>query len=161
MNKIQPVGNKNAILLLRAFSEKVQISDDIERYIISLVSATRQRSEFSLGASPRASLALMKLARAGAILAHRDYVIPEDVANIYCEAVAHRVSLTREASANGISAEKVLEHILATTPVPFLSRTRRIEGFGGDICISLITKQNLPFSSGGCRLRPVEESRHI
>ena len=67
----------------------------------------------------------MKLARAGAILAHRDYVIPEDVANIYCEAVAHRVSLTREASANGISAEKVLEHILATTPVPFLSRTRR------------------------------------
>jgi len=125
MNEIRPLPDGNAILLLQAVAEQVRLSEEIEQYIVSLVSATRSRSEFSLGASPRASLALMKLARAGAVLAHRDYVIPEDVADLYLEAVGHRVTLSREAAASGITADGVLNEILAETPVPFLTRTRR------------------------------------
>ncbi len=113
------------VLFLKEAAEGVRLSEEIEQYIVSLVSATRERAEFSLGASPRASLALMRLARAAALLAHRDYVMPEDVADLYPEAVAHRVTLSREASVSGITAEKVLDEILAAAPVPFLPRARR------------------------------------
>ncbi len=125
MNEIGPLSDQDAILKLKAVAEQVRISEEIEQYMVSLVAATRERQEFSLGASPRASLALMKLARAGAVLAHRDYVIPEDVADIFFEAVAHRVTLSREAAASGITAESILHEILDQTPVPFLTRTRR------------------------------------
>ncbi len=122
MKAVAPTESKDAIKLLRAFSEEVRISDEIERYIVTLVSATRHRSEFSLGASPRASVALMKLSRAWAVIRHRNYVTPDDIADIFCETVAHRVTLSREASAAGIAAEKVLRAILSSTPVPFAPR---------------------------------------
>lgn len=123
---VRPVG-KNAVKLLRAVAECVTVSDEIERYIVSLVSATRVKEEFSLGASPRASLALMRLSRAWAVLSHRNYVIPDDVADLFREAVAHRVTLSREATASGINAETVLESILKSTEVPY-ARTRRSFG---------------------------------
>lgn len=123
MKSITPTAHKDAVKLLRAFSETVRVSDEAERYIVTLISATRHRSELSLGASPRASVALMKLSRAWAIIKHRDYVTPDDIADIFCEAVAHRVTLSREASASGKTAEAVLRSILSTTPVPFSPRS--------------------------------------
>ena len=126
ITSVRPVG-KNAVQLLRAVAEKVTVSDEIERYIVSLVSATRMRSEFSLGASPRASVALMKLSRAWAVLHHRAYVVPDDIADLFCEAVAHRVTMSREAAAAGIDAVTVLDAVLKSTAVPY-AQTRR--GFG-------------------------------
>ena len=126
ITSVRPVG-KNAVQLLRAVAEKVTVSDEIERYIVSLVSATRMRSEFSLGASPRASVALMKLSRAWAVLHHRTYVVPDDIADLFSEAVAHRVTMSREAAAAGIDAVTVLDAVLKSTAVPY-AQTRR--GFG-------------------------------
>ncbi len=125
MSEVRPLPDGNAILLLQAVADQVHLSEEIEQYIVSLVAATRSQSEFVLGASPRASLALMKLARAGAVLDHRDYVIPEDVADLYLETIGHRVTLSREAMASGVSTDEVLRRILAETPVPFLTRSSR------------------------------------
>ena len=125
MGEIRPLPDEKGILLLKAAAEQVHLSEEIEQYIVALVSATRSRRELSLGASPRASLALMKLARAAAVLDHRNYVVPEDVAGLYQEAVAHRVTLSREGALAGMTADGVLKEILAETPVPFLTRSRR------------------------------------
>ena len=126
MSMVRPVG-KNTVKLLRAVADNVTVSEEVEKYIVSLVSATRTRSEFSLGASPRASVALMKLSRAWAVLHHRDYVIPDDIADLFCDAVSHRVTLTREAAAAGTDTEAVLGGIVKSTDVPY-ARPRR--GFG-------------------------------
>ena len=124
MEKIAPLADAEAITVLRAAASKVIMAEEIEQYIVSLVSATRSCPEFVLGASPRASLMLMHLARARALLAHRDHVLPDDVADIFIEAVAHRVSLTREATADGVKSEDVLNRLLTSVPVPFLTRMR-------------------------------------
>ncbi len=123
MDTVRPLPDGQAVTLLKAVTEQVRVSPEIEEYIVRLVAATRERNELALGASPRASLSLMKLARALAILSHRPYVIPEDVADLYPETVAHRVILSRQATASGTTTEEILRDILATTPVPFLSRS--------------------------------------
>lgn len=120
---VRPV-EENAVKLLRAAAKCVTVSDGIESYIVSLISATRTRSEFSLGASPRASVMLLRLSRAWALLKHRSYVTPDDIADLFCEAVAHRITLSREATASGIDTETVLKAILKSTDIPY-ARTRR------------------------------------
>ena len=122
--EISPLGRPEDIVRVKKAAEDVLMSEEVERYIVTLVSATRTRTELSLGASPRASLMLMRLSRAKALLDHRNYVLPEDVAALFVETVAHRVALTREAIANEVSAEDVRRSILDTTPVPFLTKTR-------------------------------------
>ena len=124
IENVSPVGDENTVRALIACSEKIRVAPEIERYVVSLVAATRTRPEFSLGASPRASLALMKLSRAAALLSHRAYVVPEDVANLYKETLSHRVCLTREAAAEGKNAEGILDRILSETPVPFFAKER-------------------------------------
>ncbi|MBE6636317.1 MAG: MoxR family ATPase [Ruminococcaceae bacterium] len=122
---ITPLPGKKAVQLLKQAAEKVVLSAEIEQYIVSLVAATRHHSALTLGASPRASLTLMRMTRAVAVLAHRHYVLPEDVADLFFETVAHRVTLSRESVAGGVSVETVLSDILSQTPVPFLTRSRR------------------------------------
>jgi MoxR-like ATPase len=122
MDTVRALPDGQAVALLAAVTEEVRVAPAIEEYIVRLVSATREREELSLGASPRASLSLMKLGRAKALLSHRHYVIPEDIVDLFPETVAHRVTLTRQAMASGTTAEAILRDILAATPVPFLSR---------------------------------------
>ncbi len=124
MSTVASAANKNAVKLLKAFAEQVTVSPDIERYIVDLVTATRDRREFTLGASPRASVALMKLGRAWAVINHRPFVTPDDIANIFCEAVSHRVTMSREATASGITPESVLKSIIDMTPVYFVPNRR-------------------------------------
>ena len=120
MSTVEPLSDDKAIRSCRAIAETVYVSELVEGYIIDLVSQTRARCELSLGASPRASLALMRLSRAKALLDNRDFVRPEDVAELFISAVSHRVTLSRDALASGITAEAVLNDILNTTKVPFL-----------------------------------------
>jgi MoxR-like ATPase len=122
MDTVRALPDGQAVALLAAVTEEVRVAPAIEEYIVRLVSATREREELSLGASPRASLSLMKLGRAKALLSHRHYVIPEDIVDLFPETVAPRVTLTRQAMASGTTAEAILRDILAATPVPFLSR---------------------------------------
>ena len=86
---------------------------------MTLVGATREHSAVTLGASPRASLALKRLCQAYAFMHSRNYVIPEDVSDIFRVAVAHRLVLGQEAKLHQITCDTVIDEILRQTPVPF------------------------------------------
>ncbi len=120
MSLITPIADCEKIVNMRRAAENIYISEKVSQYIIELVGATRSRPELSLGASPRASLFLMRLARAVALMSHREFVLPKDVAELYLDVVSHRVVLSREARANGVKASEVLSDILGKTKVPFI-----------------------------------------
>ncbi len=106
------------ILAMQAALEEVFVSEAIERYIVDLVQATRGDARVALGASPRGALALLKLARAEAVLARRNFVIPDDVKGMAVPALAHRLILKPELWVRKISAEQVLTDLLAEVPAP-------------------------------------------
>jgi MoxR-like ATPase len=98
--------------------EKVFIDQDVARYIVALVQATRTDSHISVGASPRASLALLKLSRARAAIEGRDFVIPDDVKFIVREVFIHRLLLKPDMWAMGTAVKEVVESIVRSVPVP-------------------------------------------
>jgi MoxR-like ATPase len=104
---------------------EVRVDEQLYRYIVSLVSATRSHKALALGASPRASVALLHLCQAYAYLRGRNYVIPDDVAALYIPAVAHRVTLTQESKLAPLSVRDVLTEILHATEVPYLGTQGR------------------------------------
>lgn len=104
---------------------EVRVDEQLYRYIVSLVSATRTHKALALGASPRASVALLHLCQAYAYLRGRNYVIPDDVAALYIPAVAHRVTLTQESKLAPLSVRDVLTEILHATEVPYLGTQGR------------------------------------
>lgn len=116
--ELSPVSNEEELLAMRAAVEEVFVEPDIESYIVSLVSKTRTDSNVYVGASPRGSLALLKLARAHAALAGRDYVLPDDVKEFAVPALAHRLILSPELWSKRITAIDVVESILRRVPVP-------------------------------------------
>lgn len=96
----------------------VYVAPVIAEYIVSLVEATRDHADLRLGASPRASLHLMQVARVEAALAGRDYVIPEDVQALVVEVMAHRVITTVEAQIAGRHADEIITGIVHRIPAP-------------------------------------------
>ncbi|MGZ8716340.1 MAG: AAA family ATPase [Gaiellaceae bacterium] len=98
--------------------EQVHVSESIEGYIVDLVAATRASRRLSVGASPRGSLALLKLSRAKAAVAGRDFVVPEDVKAIAIPALAHRLTLRPELWVQRVRGEDVVAEALATVPTP-------------------------------------------
>ncbi len=116
--ELSPVSNTEELLAMRAAVEEVFVEPDIESYIVSLVSKTRTDSNVYVGASPRGSLALLKLARAHAALADRDYVLPDDVKKFAVPALAHRLILSPELWSKRITSIDVVESILRRVPVP-------------------------------------------
>ena len=119
---IETVTSAAQIESMRAEIRKVHIDDEVYRYIVALVSATRTSEYFTLGASPRGSLSLMKIAQAYAFMLNLEYVLPDDVAALYRRVIAHRVTLRQEAKLNKITAEDVLADILRKTEAPFLGK---------------------------------------
>jgi len=98
--------------------EQVHVSDAIEGYIVDIVSATRTSRQLAVGASPRGSLALLKLSRAKAALSGRDFVVPEDVKAIAVPALAHRLMLRPELWVQRIRGEDVVAEALGSVPTP-------------------------------------------
>jgi MoxR-like ATPase len=96
----------------------VHLSEDVGKYILNLVEATRRHPDLELGASPRGSLALFRAAQAAAFLAGKDYVAPSDVQGIASGVLAHRVLLSTEARYGGKSATDIIAGIIAGTEVP-------------------------------------------
>jgi MoxR-like ATPase len=103
---------------MQACLEEVHVDTVIHGYAVELVVATRNDGQLEVGASPRGSLALLKLARARAVLSGRDFVSPDDVRAIAVPALAHRVVLRPEAWARQISAEEVVGRIIDTVAAP-------------------------------------------
>jgi MoxR-like ATPase len=115
---IAPVASRAELLAMQASLEDVHVAPVIARYIVDLVQATRSEHRVAIGASPRGSLALLKLARALAGLQRRDFVLPDDVKAMAVPALAHRLILKPELWASRVSAAQVVESLLAQVPAP-------------------------------------------
>ncbi|HET9723990.1 MAG TPA: MoxR family ATPase [Actinomycetota bacterium] len=94
------------------------VSADVRRYIVDLVEATRRHADLYLGASPRASIMLLRAARSMAAAEERDYVIPDDVKGLALPVLSHRVIVTADAVMGGKTSAMVLQELLAEVPVP-------------------------------------------
>ena len=115
---LDPVCTTSSVLEMQAAVEEVHVSRDIERYAVDIVRRTRDHASLYIGASPRGSLALVKLARARAAVDGRDFAIPDDVKDLAVPALAHRLLLNPDLWARRTTTTDVLEGILETTPVP-------------------------------------------
>ncbi len=115
MNK---VSSPEQVLEMQRAIEEIHVDDDVERYIVSIVQETRKHGQVEVGASPRGSLALMKLASASAALEGRDFVLPDDVKGVAIEALAHRLILKPDPWIKGIKPRVIVEKVLSTVPVP-------------------------------------------
>ncbi|HEX7322252.1 MAG TPA: MoxR family ATPase, partial [Mycobacterium sp.] len=103
---------------MRESVEQVSVHDDVLRYVVSLATATRHHPQVAVGASPRAELDLVQLARARALLLGRDYAIPEDVKALAVPAMAHRITLRPEMWVRRVRSSDVVEELLRRVPVP-------------------------------------------
>ncbi|WP_101441227.1 AAA family ATPase [Amycolatopsis echigonensis] len=115
---LAPVSDRETILRLIGTVRGVHIAPEVRRYAVDVVSATRQVPEIRLGASPRATLHLVRAARAQAALSGRDYVVPDDLHTVAVPVLAHRLVLTTEAHAARRSATDVVRAVLHRVPVP-------------------------------------------
>lgn len=106
------------VLDMRSYLPKVVADDLILNYICRLVQSTREHSLIQLGASPRATIALLKCAKAHALLEGRDFVIPDDVKQIAPAVLRHRISLTAEAEMNGWNPTQLIGDLLKDTQTP-------------------------------------------
>lgn len=106
------------LLHMQESVEQVSVHDDVVQYVVSLAAASRQHPQVAVGASPRAELDLVQLARARALLLGRDYVIPEDVKALAVPTMAHRISLRPEMWVRRVQGADVVEELLRRTPVP-------------------------------------------
>jgi MoxR-like ATPase len=106
------------LLAMQAVLEDVFVSDALERYIVALVQATRSDPRVALGASPRGSLAVLKLARAEAAIRGRDFVLPDDVKSVAVAALAHRLVLRPELWVSRTTPAQVVESLLHQIPAP-------------------------------------------
>ena len=117
---LKQVTNAEELLQERESVEKVHIDPDIERYIVALIAETRKRRQINVGASPRGSLALLKLSRSWAVMQGRDYVLPDDVKVFAKPALHHRLILEPELWMKQGATDEILTAIIQGTPVPII-----------------------------------------
>ncbi|SED45947.1 MoxR-like ATPase [Rhodococcus jostii] len=115
---IEQVVDAADLLAMRESLEQVSVHHDVLGYVVALANATRHHPQVEVGASPRAELDLVQLARARALLAGRDFVIPEDIKALAVPAVAHRISLRPEMWVRRIRSDDVLAELLRRLPAP-------------------------------------------
>jgi MoxR-like ATPase len=124
---INAVLNKEDIEAIKAAIQEVHVDEEVERYMIELISATRDPESYGLseikdmiqfGASPRVSIDMFKAVKAMAFMRGKDYVTPVDVAYIVKELMRHRIVLTYEAEADGISTDEIIQKVLEIVPIP-------------------------------------------
>jgi MoxR-like ATPase len=116
--ELAPVVDRRTLLAMQAAVEGVHVEPSVGRYMVELVAATRSSASAAVGASPRGSLALLKLSRCRAALAGRDFVTPDDVKGIAVPALAHRLMLKPELWVQRRTAEDVVAEVLETVPTP-------------------------------------------
>lgn len=118
LDSLQPCATVDNLLALRRAAQAIRVSDPIRRYIVELVAATRQADGVALGASPRASLALMKVAQALALFDGADFLAPEPVKEAAVPVIAHRISLDPQAKYSGLTEQGVVRDCLERVAVP-------------------------------------------
>ena len=115
---LRPVAGAPELAAGRAAVQAVQVAPEVLAYVVDLSRATRTSPSLSLGVSPRGATALLSTAKAWAWLSGRDYVTPDDVKALARPTLRHRVAVRPEAELEGVTAEGVLDGVLASVPVP-------------------------------------------
>jgi len=118
IDDLEPVTDAAEISKLIGIVTQVHVSDAVQRYAVALTAATRRSTDLTLGASPRATLHLVRAAKASAAISGRDYVLPDDVHQLARPVLAHRLLPGVEAAMGGRSATSILDHVVASVPVP-------------------------------------------
>ncbi len=115
---IDPIVSKEQLLALRDTLQRVFVDDALLRYIAAITAQTRQSRTVFLGASPRASVALLQGSKAYALLQGRDFVTPDDVRAVAPSVLQHRLILTAEAEMEGLTQQKVIQRLIDKVEVP-------------------------------------------
>ena len=118
LDELKPAATLADVIALKHTVESVRISDELKRYIVDLVAATRTAPSVQLGASPRASIALMKTAQAEALFDGMDFVTPEQIQKLAVSVIAHRLVLEPQARFSGVTQRGVVEEALKKLKVP-------------------------------------------
>ncbi|MDJ0680953.1 MAG: MoxR family ATPase [Xenococcaceae cyanobacterium MO_167.B52] len=118
IDSIKPCVSLQDAIALKGETAKIRVGEDMKRYVIEIINSTRSAPGVQLGASPRGSLALMKIAQALALFDGSDFVAPEHIQELAISAIAHRLVLEPQARFGGITSEGVVEEILQSIPVP-------------------------------------------
>ncbi|HEY4704546.1 MAG TPA: MoxR family ATPase [Thermoplasmata archaeon] len=115
---VDRVSSPEQVVAMQRALEEIHVDPAVEAYIVEVASRTRTHPQVEVGASPRGSLALLKLGRARAALRGRDFVVPDDVKEIAVEGLAHRLILKPDPWIKGVRTATVVEEVLASVPVP-------------------------------------------
>jgi MoxR-like ATPase len=125
LDALEAVSDATQIARLIEVVRTIHVSEQVRRYAIDLVTATRNSNELRLGASPRATLHLLRAARAAAALDDRDYVLPDDMQDLVVPVLSHRLLPTAESQIGRRSTEDIVSDIVARVPLPEDGRGRR------------------------------------
>jgi MoxR-like ATPase len=117
---LSSVTDGKTIAAMQQEVKQVKIHKDLISYVIEIIDGTRKDSNIALGASPRATLALIRASQAAAYSVDRDFCIPDDILKVIHPVIQHRLILSPEAKLNKLTAEKVLTKIIAKVNVPIL-----------------------------------------
>jgi MoxR-like ATPase len=115
---LQPVVAADDVLAMQQAVVRVHVAPALRRYVVELVGATRTSRDLYLGASPRAGIALLRAAKALAVLRGREYVVPQDVKDLARRVFSHRIILSPEGGVHAPSEEAAIDRILESVPVP-------------------------------------------
>lgn len=115
---LQPVADAADAVALAEEAKTIFVEESLNRYVVALLRATRGDSRLYLGASPRAGIAMLRVAKARALADGRGYLEPDDVKAVAVPVLAHRLILAPEARSTGLTGEQIVQETLDKTPVP-------------------------------------------
>ena len=123
--EVKQILRHEELLELMQEADQVYVHENIYRYIVGLVKATRENGYIELGVSPRGTIAMTKMAKAAAFLAGRNYVVPRDVRNVFADVSRHRIVLSSKARVAHVTADTVLDMILKDISEPTIQKEQK------------------------------------
>ncbi|MGN0391014.1 MAG: AAA family ATPase [Wujia sp.] len=118
LSQVQPIISVEELNALRTMTNDMYVRDEVYEYIVNLVEATRKMDVFSMGASPRGTIALLRMAKAMAVIDGRDYVTAKDVQDVIVDVLGHRVKLSARGKAQGITMRQAIGAVVANVSAP-------------------------------------------
>lgn len=122
LENLTPVALPSDIIALREIVKDVFVDEKVEKYILGIIKATREREEILLGASPRATLNLYRASQGRAVLHNRNYITPDDVKVVLKSVLSHRIIVKSEYRLKGVTSESIIDKIVSTITIPGVSR---------------------------------------
>jgi MoxR-like ATPase len=118
LDSLEPVASAQELLEGIEAARQIYVEESLNRYVVSVVRHTRDDARLALGASPRAGISLLRVAKAHAVLRGREYVIPADVKEVAADVLSHRVIMAADARSGGVEPSEVIREAVDRTPVP-------------------------------------------